>query len=112
MRTSTAVESLLSLRGACVQGDWLPPSPTSSTTSEGSAATVSRASGASLSPSPTALDSQRTVGEIERGERSKDIHQEPAGPGIVSIIVWYYLPRLARGVQWTCFGEETALFTC
>ena len=55
LRTSTAVESLLSLRGARVRPEnWLPPSPASSTTSEGSVSSPQEGSTPPASPASLA----------------------------------------------------------
>lgn len=101
LRTSTAVESLLSLRGACVQPDWLPPSPASSTTSEGSA--VSRRDNSPSSPVVRARPrgERANVAEGEGRTQSEDGHttpQDPAAPSI-PVIPSSMIPEFIQSVN-------------
>ena len=91
LRTSTAVESLLSLGGACIEPDWRPPSPAFSTSSEGNALSGSspRPAGCPQSPVIAFSTPERCAGQrTEERPPSEDMElatQDLTAPGIVSL---------------------------
>ena len=102
-RTTTAVESLLSLGSARLQTEWRPPSPAFSTTSEASALSSpprpSSSPGRATSPSSvTQNDQEMDEEEVERVDPSASAAQPPEqgkAPNIVSR-AWGFVYVLVR----------------